>query len=385
MHPRHIALISDEAREALADILNAVEAHGQFPTEAQSLIVALFDKPAGGTRPIGWYRAIFRVWAKARRNCWRSWERRSGEQMLFGAGEGRTVEDIVWRQAVRAEINTISGGYSGAVLYDLMKCYEFVRHIRLIREGIAHDFPMHELRLTIRSYRWARHVTHGGLLHTGVLPTKGIVAGCAAATTELKLYMFKVVSGVVYRHPRANLEIFIDDITAESHERNANCLVEGLSSVAVDLKESLEEECGFKVSLPKTAVVCSDDKASERIARAMGAAAAGHYQVRNLGIDFTVGKKIVDWGKQRKSHRGRRFGTARRRTARARKVLGMRKHCLRIWTTGIAPGLHFGAACTGYQPSVLKWARGKASILIPGGGQGAHQSTVFVIHQCQQE
>ena len=63
MHPRHIALISDEAREALADILNAVEAHGQFPTEAQSLIVALFDKPAGGTRPIGWYRAIFRVWA----------------------------------------------------------------------------------------------------------------------------------------------------------------------------------------------------------------------------------------------------------------------------------------------------------------------------------
>jgi hypothetical protein len=135
LHPRHLAHLSDEGIQALADILNAAEIIGNFPDKLQSLIIALFDKPTGGTRPIGWYRAIFRVWARARRHLWQHWERSSGENHIFGAGEGRTVSDIVWRQSVRAEINVLKKGFSGAVLFDMIKCYEYVQHMRLVREG----------------------------------------------------------------------------------------------------------------------------------------------------------------------------------------------------------------------------------------------------------
>jgi hypothetical protein len=55
-HPRH-----------LAEILNAVELLGDFPMQLRDVLIHLMDKPTGGTRPIGWYRAMFRLWARARR------------------------------------------------------------------------------------------------------------------------------------------------------------------------------------------------------------------------------------------------------------------------------------------------------------------------------
>lgn len=96
IHPRHIAYLSDSAVEAPADLLNLVEVTGELPDEMCDVVVALFDKPEGGTRPVGWYRAIVRVWASARKHLWQEWERSSGEKSIFGAGEGRTITDIVW-------------------------------------------------------------------------------------------------------------------------------------------------------------------------------------------------------------------------------------------------------------------------------------------------
>eukprot|EP00973_Karenia_brevis_P057946 8066771-Karenia_brevis.AAC.1 len=74
------------------------------------------------------------------------------------------------------------------------------------------------------SYTWRRHVTYNGMTHVGVKPNRGIVAGCASATTELKTYMYSVLSGVIYRHPEVNVEAYIDDLTIEAHTKNLDCL-----------------------------------------------------------------------------------------------------------------------------------------------------------------
>ena len=60
-HPRHFGMLSVPAADALAALLNAVEWTGKFPTQVTSVIIGLIDKPAGGTRPIGFYRALFRA------------------------------------------------------------------------------------------------------------------------------------------------------------------------------------------------------------------------------------------------------------------------------------------------------------------------------------
>ena len=85
IHPWHIAYLSDLAVEALADLLNPVEVTGEFPEEMCDVIIAFFDKPEGGTRPIGWYRAIVRVWASARKHVWQEWEERSSGEKISSA------------------------------------------------------------------------------------------------------------------------------------------------------------------------------------------------------------------------------------------------------------------------------------------------------------
>eukprot|EP00973_Karenia_brevis_P040962 5667464-Karenia_brevis.AAC.1 len=51
-HPRHFGLLSDEALQALAEIMMFMERSGKHPTKQQSLLVNLISKPAGGARPI---------------------------------------------------------------------------------------------------------------------------------------------------------------------------------------------------------------------------------------------------------------------------------------------------------------------------------------------
>ena len=281
---------------------------------------------------------------------------------------------------MRAEINVINKGYSGAVLYDLTKCYEYVRHTQLATEGVKHNFPMHALRITIQSYRWNWRITHNGLLHEGVQATKGIIAGCAAATTELKLYMFTGLTKNVQRNPKANLEVYIDDITVEAHEKNMHDLVTVLGEAANDITETMHDDMHLQVSRTKTAVVTSDPDASKRIERYINMKGAAGEQVRNLGIDYTAGKILKESCKGKLSERRKRLNSAKKRIPRVAQKLGKKNRTIMIWTTGILPGLTFGAECTGYNPSTLKWMRGKASTLIPGGGKGAHQDTIFSIH-----
>ena len=85
----------------------------ELSNSQRSLQVFRTSKPDGGTRPIGWYLALFRLWAKARGRLWRDWENASGEFNMFGAGGHRKVTDIVWRQAIRAAIGAMQGKVGG--------------------------------------------------------------------------------------------------------------------------------------------------------------------------------------------------------------------------------------------------------------------------------
>eukprot|EP00973_Karenia_brevis_P047325 6569761-Karenia_brevis.AAC.1 len=51
-HPRHFSMLSEEALESLAAILNLCEDLGRMPGDQESLVIGLIDKPTGGTRPI---------------------------------------------------------------------------------------------------------------------------------------------------------------------------------------------------------------------------------------------------------------------------------------------------------------------------------------------
>eukprot|EP00973_Karenia_brevis_P059269 8250201-Karenia_brevis.AAC.1 len=95
---------------------------------------------------------------------------------------------------VRAEGVDATNEEALTAMYDLAKCYEHLCHARLWTEGCATNFPLILLRVTLKSYRWGRRITLGGLLAAPAYPLRGIVAGCASATSELKAFMMRRLS-----------------------------------------------------------------------------------------------------------------------------------------------------------------------------------------------
>ena len=82
--------------------------------------------------------------------------------------------------------------------------------------GILHNSmstwsPFPVLRVAVSAYKMQRVLLlHGEAAPTGH-PSREVVAGCAIAIYLVKLYCLRVLDNVVRLHPRATLDVFIDD------------------------------------------------------------------------------------------------------------------------------------------------------------------------------
>ena len=57
-HPRSYGYLGEESRECLARLLNLCENMGVWPQQQSSVHMSIHEKPSGGKRLIGWYRAF---------------------------------------------------------------------------------------------------------------------------------------------------------------------------------------------------------------------------------------------------------------------------------------------------------------------------------------
>ena len=64
VHPRHLGWLPNKALTVLAWLLRFVDALGNFPKVQRNVFIAMYNKPTGGLRTIGYFRALYRVWAK---------------------------------------------------------------------------------------------------------------------------------------------------------------------------------------------------------------------------------------------------------------------------------------------------------------------------------
>ena len=99
--PRQVGYLSEGAVRCLAVLMSLCEAGGNFPRRWQSLVTALLPKPKGGTRPIGLFRCMFRLWSKVRQHHARAWVDSLGDKARhFTMLPGRRCSDAVWRSQV---------------------------------------------------------------------------------------------------------------------------------------------------------------------------------------------------------------------------------------------------------------------------------------------
>ena len=167
---------------------------------------------------------MFRVYCLIRSDGWKQWEQANMNKPFFAAAKGNSVIDVAWRQAARAEISGIMGRAAGLIAFDLVKCYEYVRHHLLAAKAVSWDYPLFGLSATLTSYGWHRHLLLGKCIASGIISFQGIVAGFAAATIELKLYMHDALSTVIFKNPAVSIDTWIDDITVEGDGEDQDIL-----------------------------------------------------------------------------------------------------------------------------------------------------------------
>ena len=74
-HPRWVARLSMEGKQAITDMLHAVERSRIWPTHSSTLMVWLALKVDGGHRPLVLLPSLLRLWEAARHSVLDRWQR----------------------------------------------------------------------------------------------------------------------------------------------------------------------------------------------------------------------------------------------------------------------------------------------------------------------
>ena len=290
-HPRHFCLLPDLALQSMSGILLACELTGIFPPQLESLVVALVPKPGGGDRPIGLFRATFRLWQRCRRRLYKDWQRSQASDRFFAGSKQRSALDVSWRRAFRAESESSGGGLAVSALWDLRKCYDHVQHHLLAAFAIRVGFPCALLRLTLRAYRWPRILLKDGVVSRTVWPRQSIVAGVTAATYELRALLVLHLREHVATHPLVRLNMFIDDASQDCNGKSSAAIASAISSSSRDLWALFEVELSLPVADSKCVIVGSHVHIVRSVSRSLGRLGKiCVYGARDLGVDFTAGR-----------------------------------------------------------------------------------------------
>ena len=72
-HPKHLGIVCDQGLMCLRQIWRLMLLNGTVPMQCAALLVVLLPKPTGGTRPIGLFPGVVRLFTKAANYANRWW------------------------------------------------------------------------------------------------------------------------------------------------------------------------------------------------------------------------------------------------------------------------------------------------------------------------
>ncbi len=345
--PADFDALDDEGVAVCIEVMLACEAVGHIPDIIALVIVRLIPKRDGGRRPIGLLPSLYRIWAKIRAGEVRDWERKWARD-YFAAGPGKSAEAAAWRSALRAELATASNASSASVLWDLLKCFEHGQHFLLASEVEAVEFPMALARMSSEMYKAERRLVLDEAVSQAVHPTRGFMAGCARALALIKVLMIRRMDAYVARHPRVNLDWYVDDV--ELQAVGTRRIVQTISAAVADLREVLRQ-LGFALANEKARVIASDNDLVQEIVEATGGSAgrAAGAAIK-LGVELTSGKRAGRVGGLKRSRMRKALARQRRLT----KFRAMGGSACKVVRRGVIPSTAFGSTVGGVSDAELR-------------------------------
>ncbi len=358
-HVRHFALVSDEGLELLSIVLEIVEMVSRWPSQVGIVTTPMLPKPTGGHRLIGKLSGLYRLWAKARRPHAVAWEE-AHDRPYFAATAGSGPVDAVFRQSMRQESSCANGEVAITMLEDMEAFYESICRDELTTEAAILGFPTCIVRASMATYAAPRFIAMGQHVARETYARRGIVAGCAFATTFAKIFYIRKFDRIIREiPPSTKLDVYIDDVATTTVGPRRRAVAEAIRVHDV-IRKVLTRGLGCKLAAHKASVVASDAAAGKTVAAAVGRAGAAAESAANLGVDITAGGRRSRIGRKSKRSIREKAGIGRgRRLWAVSKAIG--RKALRIFTAGVAPAMCHGAQIWGMADAEVQVFRRVAS------------------------
>ena len=329
-----------------------IEEQAEWPELCNRIV--FIAKTTGGVRPIGLLFAIVRVQCRLRRFEAKLWEAAISDG-FFWATHARGVERCVWEQAAWSEWSSAGGHAVATILYDLLKAFDHVAYQKLIDAAVRTRFPMRQLKLLLQVYRAPRHVELDGVAGKELRVQRGIIPGCAFATTLLQLLLVGPLREVRAAHPTVSIRVVVDDLSLQRFGDQHRVVqeLEGASSCLARVLKLAGCEIATKKSKVLSNTLFVRAKLQTRLAP-LGVKAV--QAERNLGSDYTSGKRASS------AVRRARLEKSKGRVKRIRKLHGpssvpLRQRLARIAQASVARVNHYGVSVTGLNETQLQQSR----------------------------
>ena len=255
----------------------------------QSCMVVLISKPCGGLRPITLFRAVFRLYSRARAKHVQQWAKEHLNHHAVNPASGRQVLDATWRLMARQQASTKTNGKcAGDLLWDHRKAFECANRAMLWATAKRHQYPLDILRMSLSSYAWGRHLVMGELTTKQILPKRGIAAGSAFATVELSLYLWDLIVEHAVQHPSITLSIHVDDFSQSTPAQGTEEVADKLVASALTLHAKLNE-LGMPLADDKCQLITTHPLIAKGTIQGLGSLAGELSDtVKRLGVDYSL-------------------------------------------------------------------------------------------------
>ena len=169
----------------------------------------------------------------------RQWQQQPNDSdMSFVKGSDMT--GTVATQLLEAELATAAGLHHAAVMWDMSDFYETLNRDKLRQSHQATGFPTVLSAITNDMYGCERTVRHGDIVSRIGCPSRGIPAGCAAATYHVQAYLTEQLQQWKSRHPQLGVNVHIDDITIYGSSTSAVGLAAAMAEGLHDMQDVVE-------------------------------------------------------------------------------------------------------------------------------------------------
>ena len=356
LKPRHLLEATAGAREALAWILNSIEANERWPEETRRVIAVAIGKKSGGCRLIGQTTTIYRVWAKIRyHDCREIMEGRICRPFLAAApGKGAisTAFNVSWK----GELAAAKGQEAGGVMVDFKSYFDHLRPAEYVGGAIEYGLPRVIIALCVHLYTGPRRMRVGTAVSREAWPRRSVLPGCTWGMMFVRFHVIGPAGDLVERLGAKLFTIevqFLFNIMVD----DASLVIWGsMDAVSMIYKWAVKElmswvrtELNKEIAEGKVQGIVSSAKLKHKVATKLanvGVKIELHGDM--LGVDCTMGGAM-----RRRSIQNKRVAKAVGRSKKIRWWRGIAGKSMQLVRTGARAQLAYGANVVGLNNRAL--------------------------------